>query len=257
MNLAHRLKRASRVALWHLIGSAVVAACAATLVFGLWYPHPYDELSGGVNLFGLLVGADLVCGPLLTLVLFSPYKKRAELMRDLGLVGLVQLVALVYGLWTVAVARPVFLVFELDRFRVVSAAEIEPADLANAMDGFQRLGFGGPKIIAARVARAGDEDFLRSVDLSLRGLGPALRPSAWRPYASAREAVLGKARPLALLMERYPERAKDIETQSKKTGLAVDQIGYVPVQGRHELFWVALVARQDARVIGFLDVDGL
>lgn len=257
MPLVHRLKSAGRVALWHLLGSALVAAAAAALVLGLWYPPPYDALSGGMHLFGLLVGADLVCGPLLTLVLFSPQKKRAELMRDLGLVGLLQVMALLYGLWTVAAARPVFLAFEGDRFRVVSAADIEPADLPNAQPQFQRLGYAGPRIIAARVARAGDADFLRSVELSLQGLAPAQRPSAWRPYAQAREAVVAKAQPLAALLARYPARARDIEALRRQAGLPLEQLGYLPVQGRQDVFWVALVALEDARVIGFLDVDAL
>lgn len=257
MNLNHRLKAASRAALWHLLGSALVAAGAATLVFGLWYPYPYRELSGGQALFWLVVGVDLVCGPLLTLVLFTPQKPRAELVRDLGLVGLIQLTALAYGLWTVAVARPVFLVFEYDRFRVVSAADIEPTNLGAAMEEFKHLGWFGPKIIAAQVPRSGDKDFLKSIELSVQGLGPALRPSAWRPYGSFKDAALGKAQPLALLKTRYPERLAEIEAMTAKTGLALEKIGYVPVQGRHDLFWVALVAMDDARVVGFLPVDGL
>jgi hypothetical protein len=257
MSLSRRLKAAGRAALWHLLASTAVAAGAAALVFGLWYPHPYDQLSGGVHLFGLLVGVDLVCGPLLTLVLFNPAKARGELTRDLGLVGLMQLAALLYGLWTVAAARPVFLVFELDRFRVVSAAEVDSAELPAAAEEFRRLGFSGPRLIAARVPRAGDADFLQGVELSLRGVGPALRPGAWRPYATARAAVLARARPMTQLQGRYPAHAGEIETLRQRSGLALDRIGYLPVQGRHDLFWVAAVAMDDARVIGFLALDGL
>lgn len=257
VNLVHRLKSAGRVALWHLLGSALVAAGAAALVLGLWYPPPYDALSGGMQLFGLLVGADLVCGPLLTLVLFNPQKSRAELMRDLGLVGLLQVTALLYGLWTVAEARPVFLAFEGDRFRVVSAADIEPADLPKALPEFQRLGYGGPQIIAVRVARAGDVDFLRSLELSLHGLAPALRPSAWRPYADARVTVLAKARPLELLKMRHPGYAEKIEQFGVKKGMPTQSLGYLPVEGRNGLFWTVLIAMEDARVVGFLPLDGL
>lgn len=37
-------------------------------------------------LFGILAAVDLVCGPLLTFVLFNPCKSRRELVLDLGLV---------------------------------------------------------------------------------------------------------------------------------------------------------------------------
>ena len=44
-------------------------------------------------------------------------------MYAIAVVALIQLVALGYGLWTVFIARPVHLVFEIDRFRVVHAIE--------------------------------------------------------------------------------------------------------------------------------------
>jgi len=61
---------------------------------------------------------DVILGPLITLTVFNRSKPRSELVRDLTVVGLIQLAALGYGLWTVFVARPVHLVFEYDRFRV-------------------------------------------------------------------------------------------------------------------------------------------
>lgn len=256
INFRHRLSAAARVAWRHLLFSGVVALAVAALVLGLWYPFPYRQLSGGLELFWLVVAVDLACGPLLTLVLFSPYKRRAELMRDLGLVALIQLAVLLYGLWVAALARPVWLVFEADRFRVVSAAEISPGDLPEALPELRRPSMSGPRIIAARIARPGDEDFLHSLSLSMQGLHPALRPGAWRLYAEFRSDVLAKAQPLVALGKRYPERGKDIEETARRSGAATDNIGYLPVQGRHDLSWIALVAMDDARVIGFLPLDG-
>ena len=50
----------------HLLISLFVAALAAVLVFGLWYPNPYRDLSGGRTLFSMVVGVDVVLGPLIT-----------------------------------------------------------------------------------------------------------------------------------------------------------------------------------------------
>jgi hypothetical protein len=46
-------------------------------------------------------------------------------------VGLLQLAGLLYGLWTVHLARPVHMVFEIDRFRVVHQVDI-PSELRPA-----------------------------------------------------------------------------------------------------------------------------
>ena len=67
-----------RAAGLHLLLSLVVATLAAVLVFGLWYPGVYRLLAGGGELFLLVVVVDVVCGPLLTLVLFNPTKPRAD-----------------------------------------------------------------------------------------------------------------------------------------------------------------------------------
>ena len=101
------LKYRLRASAIHLAISLSVATLAALLVFGWWYPYPYRELSGGRELFALVVAVDVVLGPLITLVIFNVAKTRRHLMMDFTVIGLLQVAALAYGLWTVFVARPV------------------------------------------------------------------------------------------------------------------------------------------------------
>ena len=98
MWLRQRLISGALVSVKHLLFSVLVAAMVAALVFGIWYPTPYGELAGGQGLFRLIVVVDVICGPLLTLVIYNPKKPRVELFRDIGLVVLIQLGALGYGL---------------------------------------------------------------------------------------------------------------------------------------------------------------
>ena len=150
MTIAPRLRAATVAASIHLICSLVVAALAGVLVFGLWYPYPYRELSGGRELFLLIVVVDVVCGPLLTMVIFNPAKPRAELWRDLGLVALIQLGALGYGLLTVWQARPLFLVQEVDRFKVVMAPDLDAMAVAALPASLKPLSWAGPRVVAIR-----------------------------------------------------------------------------------------------------------
>ena len=77
----------------HLACSALVAVAAAVLLFLLWYPWPYSVLAGGMSLFMLICGVDVVIGPLITLIIFDTRKPWLELRRDLLVV--VMLLALV------------------------------------------------------------------------------------------------------------------------------------------------------------------
>ena len=105
--VASRLRPALRAAVWHMCLSIAVAALVAFLVFGFWFPDALRHLAGGADLFWLIVGVDVVCGPLLTLVLASPSKSPRERWLDFSLIGAIQLAALAYGMYSVWVARPV------------------------------------------------------------------------------------------------------------------------------------------------------
>ena len=123
----------------HLGISVAIALLAALLVFLVWYPYPYREISGGRELFLILVSVDVVLGPLITLTIFNRAKPWRALRRDLAIVGLIQFSALCYGMWTVFVARPVHLAFEIDRFRVIHAIDVPAEMLPQAPEGMRSL----------------------------------------------------------------------------------------------------------------------
>src|SRR4051812_10341267 len=101
----------------HLLMSAVIAALVFSTMLLLWYPQPYFTAAGGLTLLLLLVGVDVFIGPMLTVVVFDPQKKRLKL--DLIIIVVLQLAALVYGAWVMFSARPVYVAFAGDRFELV------------------------------------------------------------------------------------------------------------------------------------------
>ena len=234
--------------------SGAVLVLAALLVFGLWYPSPWRQLLGVAGVFGLVVGADLVCGPLLTLVLASPKKSRRERWVDLSLVGAVQLIALAYGLWSVFSARPVALVFEVDRLTIVSANEVQIDQLSAAPEGLRALPWAGVKLAGVRGPRSSAE-YLESIDMSLQGVTPAMRPAWWVTSDAAKLDVIDKAKPLTELMKLRPQQAAIIESAATETGLPVAQLLYLPLTSSKVLEWVALLSPA-GDVVGYAPVDG-
>ena len=254
MALSIRLKFASRAAGLHLLSSLAVAVLASVLVFGLWYPYPYQELAGGRELFLLVVAVDIVSGPLLTLVLFTPAKRRAELASDLLLVVGFQLLALGYGLSTVWQARPLFLVAEVDRFKVVSASALRAADLALLPAALQPKLWDGPRLVATRVPDDPKEQ-LEIIEGALGG-GPDLgeRPKYYSNYDSqAAIKMLGRAKPLESFVQKYPDQRGKAESIAGKAGMKPGSIRYLPVVSRQE--WIALLNNKGG-VVGFLKGDG-
>ena len=143
-------------------------------MFGWWYPYPYRELSGGRELLALVVAVDMVLGPLITLVICNAAKMRRDLVMDFTVIGLLQVAALAYGLWTVFVARPVHLVFEYHRMAVVHAIDVDSDLLAKAPPSLQTLPVTGPTVIALRRFKNPAEQF-DATTAALKGFRLAAR----------------------------------------------------------------------------------
>lgn len=253
-----RIAAAGRASGIHLLASVAVAALAAALVFVLWYPYPYRELAGGRELFLLVVTVDVVCGPLLTGVLFDLAKPRVERWRDLGLVALIQLAALGYGLHTVWLARPLYLVLEVDRFKVVAApdlsvesAKIQLAALPPALRPHLLV---GPVTVAIRDPKDAQERQAVMFEAAAGGRDYAERPEFYVPYegAAARKS-LDRAKPVAVFLDKQPSQRSAALALAQQKGSDLTQWSYLPVVGRQQ--WVALIDKQ-GKIEGFLPGDG-
>lgn len=256
MGWSERFQSAILVALSHLGLSLAVAGAVALLVFGVWYPSPFHEITGAGAVFLILMIVDVVCGPLLTLVLYDPAKSLCKLRLDLSLVAFIQLFALAYGLHQVSNARPVFVALEGDRFRLVQAFDVDQSRLLEAPEGQRSLPYFGPQLIGVRLAAPGDDDYLTSVQLSTQGLHPAFRPSRWRRFEEQSADLQRRLRPVGELRAKNPERKADLDAALKTLGLNDDQTGYLPLVREEITDWVALVRRSDGKPLTYLNLDG-
>lgn len=237
----------------HLGISLCIAVLAAMLVFGLWYPYPYREISGGRALFMLVTGVDVALGPLITLFIFNRAKPRRELMMDFTVVGLLQVAALCYGLWTVFVARPVHLVFEYDRMSVVHAIEVDEGLLAKAPEALQKLPLTGPTPIALRPFKTQAE----RMDATMAALGGAplaARSDLWQPYADSAADILQVAKPATYLIARFANDSALIQQAIERTGKPATQLRILPLVGRSNA-WTVLLDAATAQPLEFLPLD--
>jgi hypothetical protein len=237
----------------HLTISLCIASAAALLVFAVWYPYPYREVSGGRELFLLVATVDVVLGPLITLAIFNRKKPRRELVMDVSVVACIQVAALVYGLWTVAVARPVHLVFELDRMRVVHAIEIPEELLTQAPAGIHSEPWGGPTTLAVRPFQDARESFDATIQ-ALNGVPLGARPDLWQSYEAARPRVLAAAHPVESLRKSKSADAGLIDVALQKAGRDATNTLYLPMVSR-KYFWTALLDAQTAEIVGYVPLD--
>lgn len=264
---ASRLKASFRAMGIHFVLSLLVTAWVAFLVFVVWFPYPFREFAGGKDLFFLIVGVDLVCGPLLTLVIYAPTKRKRELVLDMGLVVIVQLAALCYGAWTMYQVRPLYLVHEIDRFKVISLADVDSAELASVPKTLKVGFFEAPKIVSLRELSA-EERKKVLIESVQGGRDYGDHPNFYVPFKPA--AAYTKARPLATFLQKYPRQQQAADqlisinaglknSHTKSDGkpiqpdLETTQIRYLPLIARKD--WIVVLGFS-GEVMGYLEGDG-
>ncbi len=111
----------------HLLASAA----ALTLILGTlylgWYRWPGWYLTDVTQVVMVMVGVDVVVGPLLTFVIASASKPRRELVRDIAIIVAVQLIALIYGSGSLWNGRPLYYAYSETVLQLVQAYDIDGA----------------------------------------------------------------------------------------------------------------------------------
>lgn len=250
----HRYQIAAKAAGVHGLCSLLVTVGAAWIVFAIWYAYPYSELAGGRELFLLVVFVDVVCGPLLTFVLFNPRKSRKELTLDLSLVMLLQLAALGYGMWTVWQARPLYLAYEVDRFKLIAAVNVDADELKLLPVNLAPQFWSGPKIVGIRPPKNLEEHNRVLFEAAAGGRDYAERPKFYVPYGKETAAqLLKRVKPLSEFLLKRPDQTKAAQKLALERKADVAQWMYLPVIARQD--WVAVLDKQ-GQVQGFLKGDG-
>jgi len=208
----------------HLLLSAAIASGVLIFMLTVWYPWPLFEAAGGNGLIFILVAVDVTLGPLITLIIFKTGKK--GLKFDLTVIALVQLAALAYGIHTLYLARPVYLVFTVDRFELVTAKDLDPKDLAKVTHGeFQPSLLARPRYAAA-IYPTDPALRARVLETSVVGKDLQMYPQYYVPYAEQAQNAVQRAKNLGIMLKRHPEAIKRYLSSS---GRAEDSVKYLPL----------------------------
>jgi len=189
------LKDKFKAFLIHLAISMLIAALSLAIVYFVWNPAPLYKATGITKIFLLMLGIDLVLGPLLTFIVYKKGKK--TLKFDLFVIGLLQLIALVYGLYHVYEGRPVWIAYNVDRFDLVRVNEIDTRKIAQAKPEFQILSNTGPKYVAAVIPKD-DKEVRQQIlfDEIGYGIAPSQRPELYQPLDTVAALLVTKSKPI-------------------------------------------------------------
>jgi hypothetical protein len=239
-----------RAAAIHLGISIGVFLVFLALMLRVWYPHPYFEAIGADGLLMILVGVDVVLGPLITLIIFKSGKP--GLKFDLAVIGVVQFAALLYGASVVAQARPAFIVFAVDRFEVMQASDIDFNEARYPR--FASAPWTGPQLAAAVLP----QDLEKRQELLFSALAGGAdvqnRAAYYEPYEQHAPRAASRGLPLDRLRAKGPDATARLERFLAAHAAAAADLVYLPVRARKQDL-AMLLDRASGNPLGAVVVD--
>ncbi len=235
---------------YHFIGSAAVLFLVFAWVRWVWYPDIFFTAANGLNLLSIIVPVDVIIGPLITLIIFNPLKQ-AALKRDMAIIFVAQIVFLLYGIFTIYQARPVYVALVEKDFYLVTANEIDPQDQQKAKDpNFQKLPLLGPRWINTYVSDAKVRDDLAFSNAFAR-LGPQNMPEYYKAYSTALPTIKAVALPPNKIVELHADRRETLQKYVDQKKNENKAVAFIRLYAKTKIFYVAVNINTGA-VLDFL-----
>ena len=229
----------------HMAASICIALLVLGLVYGLWYPSPLAKAVGVTHIFLMLLAIDVILGPILGFVVYKESKK--TLKFDLSVIILIQIAALVFGVYNIAQARPAWVVFNTDRFELIRNNDLVLSEKA-PQDEFAQVSWVGPQWAAVKVTndvQQKNEDLFAE---ALGGLSIAQRPERYIDIDEEKATLRKRALPLSGLYQ-YNDK-QQVNTVLAKYPQANH---WLPMKAL-SIDMVVLINKETAKVIKIVDL---
>ncbi|MCB1649068.1 MAG: hypothetical protein H7A07_07715 [Pseudomonadales bacterium] len=230
----------------HFLCSLSVFALLLGVLLLAWYPSAYFSASGGWQGLRLVAAVDLVLGPLVTLIIFNPAKSRRELTLDVGVVVLIQLAAMLWGVRAVYEQRPVAVAFLDTSFYTVPAVSL--TDQGVDLRELNRFGTSFPVFVYVEKPVAGEalQDFARR--LEQERIPPHEQADLYRPLGEHLSEVFRSSLSLEQIGQVAPGMRSEIEHVLAGVNGSAEDFRYLALTSRYRN--ILLIFDLDGALIG-------
>lgn len=242
VNVSKRLK----FFLAHLTISVCVAVVIVGIIFFMWYPSPLAKAVGVTDIFLMLLVVDIIVGPILCLLIYKEEKKTLKL--DLIIIITIQLAALIYGIHSIAQGRPVWIVYNVDRFEVVRQNEVVTENILDVAEQYRQPSWFKPEFVGVEFSK---DRKIRSNDLlveALDGISLAQKPERYVPLNKTKNQIQHRTQDLAIL-----EQYNDQERVRKILVKYPQATGFVPLKST-AVDMTVLINKEEGRVVKIVDL---
>lgn len=232
----------------HFAISFVIFLILLYFILVQWYPEPLFSTDGGWRVIRIIIGVDLILGPLLTLIVFKSGKP--GLKFDLTMIALVQVLALSWGVWNTYNERPAAIIYTLDSFTPVPAYQLLEQGITT--EKLKQFGDDWPILIYLDIPK---EKISEMISEAMRTGKPLYLLTKYYTKFSKEQAKVLKENSMDL--EQYVEDKPELKKRYQQALFSNStkmNTSYLALHSREK--WVTIIFDLDSmRIIDTIDID--
>lgn len=199
------LSKKNKYVLLHFSFSVLIAMHIMYLIFFIWYPQSLSNATGVKQIIYIMVIADVILGPILSWIIYKENKKTLKL--ELAIIIMIQIIALGYGLYTLAQARPAWIVYYKDGFELVQNNQIYIKYKNDISKKYEKISLFGPKYVAVSNPTSYEQKN-HDIFLEMNGISVAQVPMRYAELELSSKD-----------MQQYARNIKDLKEFNNQTTL--------------------------------------
>ena len=238
------------IALRNLVISQIIILLFLIFAYFVWFPHSFLELGGFTKTALMLIFADLILGPLLVFIVFKEGKK--YLTFDINVLLGIQIIAFLFGAYSLYLKHPAYAVFKNDRFILTNVSHLYPQP--TLVEQLKSTVFFKPHLVTTHLPDDSQERTNLMVNVDLFG-APDIekRPNLFSTINDM-NAIFEKS--INLKSRRLNHQAQQqLELFFKTHSGTVNDYAFLPVIGNNQKSFIWAFNRQSQQPVGLIDIN--
>lgn len=236
-----------KVIILHISLSLLLITFLYHVIIPMWYPSEFSKILAGTEIFTILILVELGLIIALILVLFiGRNNSKKEVLFIYCLFFSLQASAALFGVKTLYEAKPMYIAYEFDRFRIV-----RPIDIIWGNEKRKYNLFRGPALFSTEKYPSNDIRLLKSIRDSINGIYPSFKKERLIPYENSKIDIIKNSRSLATLSNKKLNKIIELFGE-----VDINTLGYYPLVSYLSDEWIVIISLHDANILGYANVDG-
>ncbi len=239
------------IALRNLVISQIIILLFLGFAYFIWFPHAFLELGGFTRTAVMLIFADLILGPLLVFIIFKEGKK--YLKFDINVLLGIQIIAFLFGAYSLYLKHPAYAVFKHDRFILTNVSHLYPQP--GLQEQLTQTVFSRPQLVSTKLPENITERMNLMVNVDLFG-APDIekRPALFQPLSHGLATIHDKSIDPERLLSDKNNRQK-IDRFLKKYGGNINQYMFFPITGNNKKLLVLAFDKRTSKMLSIIDIN--